>query len=325
MRDSEGTLAVPPTVSIVMPTFDRLQFLPPAIESVFAQTLTDWELIIADDGSGEDTRAYLRSIADARVRVLWLPHSGRPPVARNAALRAARGEYVAFLDSDDLWLPRKLELQVASLRRQPARRWGCTAFALVDAAGLPVAAVRAGWPAVSGPVRDRLLTDAVIATPSVIAARSLLEQVGPLDEELVMNDDGDLWLRFAAVSELDGVDEPLTLVRRHGLHGGSDIIAWRDLRRVIEKAQRTAGDAHFAAHLREQRAVTSAGLARSHALFGTRTDVVRTLAESAPYSWCYLQWWRVAAYAAARAFAPQVLRSAVRALRTCMQSRRPRT
>jgi glycosyltransferase involved in cell wall biosynthesis len=310
MRDSEGTLAVPPTVSIVMPTFDRLQFLPPAIESVFAQTLTDWELIIADDGSGEDTRAYLRSIADARVRVLGLPHSGRPAVARNAALRAARGEYVAFLDSDDLWLPRKLELQVASLRRQPARRWGCTAFALVDAAGLPVAAVRAGWPAVSGPVRDRLLTDAVIATPSVIAARSLLEQVGPLDEELVMNDEGDLFLRFAAVSELDGVDEPLTLVRRHGLHGGSDIIAWRDLRRVIEKAQR---------------AVTSAGLARSQALFGTRTDVVRTLAESAPYSWCYLQWWRGAAYAVARAFAPRVLRSAVRALRTGMQSRRPRT
>ena len=79
--------------------------------------------------------------------------------------------------------------------------------------------------------------------------------------------------RFAAVSELDGIDEPLTLVRRHGLHGGSDIIAWRDLRRVIEKAQRTAGDAHFAAHLREQRAVTSAGLARSQALFGTRTEL----------------------------------------------------
>ncbi|HYM28419.1 MAG TPA: glycosyltransferase family 2 protein, partial [Steroidobacteraceae bacterium] len=82
-----------------MPTFDRLQFLPPAIGSVFAQTLTDWELIIADDGSGEDTRAYLRSLTDPRVRVLWMAHSGRPGVMLNAALRAARGEYVAFLDS----------------------------------------------------------------------------------------------------------------------------------------------------------------------------------------------------------------------------------
>ena len=215
---------MPPAVSILMPTFDRLEFVPPAIESVFAQTFTEWELIIADDGSGAETKAYLQSLHHPRIKVLWLPHSGRPPVARNAALRAARGEYVAFLDSDDLWLPRKLELQVASLRRQPARRWGGTAFALVDAAGAPVAAAHAGWPAVSGRVRDRLLTDAVIATPSVIATRSLLEQVGPLDEELVMNDDGDLWLRFAAVSELDGIDEPLTLVRRHVCTGGATLL-----------------------------------------------------------------------------------------------------
>jgi hypothetical protein len=188
-----------------------------------------------------------------------------------------------------------------------------------------LAAARAGWPAVSGQVRDRLFTDAVIAMPSVIATRSLLEQVGPFDEDLAMNYDGDLWLRFAQLSELDGVDQPLTLVRRHSMHGGSDIIAWRDMRRVIEKAQRGAGDPQFAAMLHEQRAVTSAGLARSHALFGQRIDVARTLAESAPYSLRYLQWWRVGAYASARALAPRVMISALRALRSRMHSRRPRT
>jgi hypothetical protein len=96
--------------------------------------------------------------------------------------------------------------------------------------------------------------------PSVLAARSLLEQAGPLDEDLVMNYDGDLWLRFAELSELDGIDEPLTLVRRHGLHGASDTIAWGDLRRVVEKALRATRDARFAALLREQRAVTSVAL-----------------------------------------------------------------
>ena len=101
---------------------------------------------------------------------------------------------------------------------------------------------------------NHLFTDAVIAMPSVVAARSLLQQVGPFDEALVMNYDGDLWLRFAEVSELDGIDEPLTLVRRHGEHGGSDIIAWRDLRRIIEKALSTTRDTQFAALLREQRA-----------------------------------------------------------------------
>jgi glycosyltransferase involved in cell wall biosynthesis len=316
-----ATATAPPVVSILMPTFNRLEFVPPAIESVFAQSFTDWELIIADDGSGADTKAYLQSLRHPRIRVLCMAHTGRPPVMLNAALHAARGEFVAFLDSDDVWLPRKLELQVASLRHRPERRWSCTAFALIDAAGRPLQAARPGWPAVSGQVRDRLFTDAVIAMPSVIAARSLFEEVGPFDEELVMNYDGDLWLRFAQLSELDGIDEPLTLVRRHGQHGGSDIIAWRDLRRVIEKAQRAAADAQFAAMLREQRAVTSAGLARSHALFGNRIDAVNILAQSAPYSWCYPQWWRVGAYASARALAPRALLSALRALRARVKSR----
>jgi glycosyltransferase involved in cell wall biosynthesis len=308
---------VTPAVSILMPTFDRLQFLPPTIESVLAQTLGDWELIIADDGSGEETRAYLRSLTDPRVRVLWLTHRGRPGAMLNAALRVARGEYVAFLDSDDLWLPRKLERQIASLKRHPWRRWGCTSFALIDAAGRPSPSTgaRRAWPAPSGWVRDRLLTDAVIAMPSVIAERSLLEQAGPFDEQLVMNYDGDLYLRIAAVSELDGVDEPLTLVRRHGAHSGGDVIAWQDLRRIIEKALRATDDRQFAAHLREQRALSSGGLARSQAHFGTRGDVARTLIESAPYAWRYPGWWRLSAYASARAFTPGPIRTAVRALR----------
>jgi len=306
---------VPPAVSILMPTFNRLEFLPAAIESVFGQSFPDWELIIADDGSGSDTRAYLQSLAHPRVRVLWLAHSGRPAVMLNAALRAARGEYVAFLDSDDVWQPRKLEVQLASLRRHPARRWGCTGFALINAAGEPLAPRGAACTAPSGWVRERVLTDAVIAMPTLIVARDLLEQVGPLDEALVMCQEDDLWLRLAAASELDGVNEPLTLVRRHGMHGGSDIIAWRDRRRVVEKALRNTDDARFAAILRQQRAVMSAGLARSHSLYGKRIDVVRTLTGSAAYSWRYRQWWSGAFRAAAQAFTPRLVRRAVRALR----------
>jgi glycosyltransferase involved in cell wall biosynthesis len=295
-----------------MPTYDRLQFLPAAIDSVFAQTLDDWELIVADDGSGADTRAYLRSLTDPRVKVLWLPHSGKPAVMLNAALRVARGDYVAFLDSDDIWLPHKLESQLISLRRHPERRWSCTAFALVDAAGHRLAGREACLPAASGWVRDRLLTDAVVAMPSVIAARSLLEQVGPLDEELVMCYDDELWLRLGATSELDGVDETLTLVRRHALHGGSDIIAWRDRRRVVETALRIDSDPRFTAILREQRALMSAGLALSHALYGKRSDALRTLFASVPYSWRYGGWWSGAWHAAARVLAPRALRRLLR-------------
>ena len=71
-----------PQVSILLPTFDRLEFLPATIASVLAQSLTDWELLVGDDGSAAPTRRYLESLADPRIRVLWLAHSGRPTVRR---------------------------------------------------------------------------------------------------------------------------------------------------------------------------------------------------------------------------------------------------
>ena len=124
--------------------------------------------------------------------------------------------------------------------------------------------------------------------------------------------DDELWLRLAATSELDGVDEPLTLVRRHALHGGNDILAWRDRRRVVEKALRVDSDPRFTAILREQRAVMSAGLAGSQARYGKRSEALRTLVASAPYSWPYRRWWSVAWRTAARALAPRALRRLVR-------------
>ena len=98
-----------PLVSIILPTFGRLEYLRQTVASVYRQTLRDWELIVADDGSDAETRAYLRTLeADSRVRLLWLTHTGIPAIVRNSAARSAGGEYVAFLDSDDLWAPEKL-------------------------------------------------------------------------------------------------------------------------------------------------------------------------------------------------------------------------
>ena len=91
MRRSSPT----PLVSVVLPTFNRLRFLRPAIESVYAQTFSDWQLIIADDGSAPETRQYLQSLAtQPRVAVVWLPHTGRPSTVRNAALAVERRRQV---------------------------------------------------------------------------------------------------------------------------------------------------------------------------------------------------------------------------------------
>jgi glycosyltransferase involved in cell wall biosynthesis len=297
-----------------MPTFNRLEFLPAAVESLFAQTLAHWELIVADDGSGPDTRAYLETLqALPQVKVIWLRHSGKPSVVRNAALRAARGEYVAFLDSDDLWLPQKLQRQITSLEHHPHRKWSYTAFAVVDAAGNPRLALAGhGRQAESGWLLEKLLTGAaLIALPSVVVARELLMRVGAFDEELVMCEDDDLWLRLAAHSEIDGIEEPLTLVRRHAQHSGDDATAWRDRRRVFGKALRTSTDRQLRTVLRRLRAEMAAGLARSQAEGARRLAALGTLAASTPYSWRYRLWWAGAARTLLRAFAPAPLHAHV--------------
>jgi hypothetical protein len=270
-------------------------------------------LIIADDGSDADTRAYLQSINDPRASVIWLPHSGRPAAVINAALRAARGEYVAFLDSDDLWLPLKLEMQLASLRLHPLRGWSYTRFALVDGAGRPLASAGSPqWPAPSGWILEPLLLEqTVIAQPSVVVSRQLLERLGAFDEQLVMCYDDELWFRLAAHSEIDGIEVPLTLVRRHGQHSGSDILAWRDRRRVFEKVLRAHRGNHLESILKRLRAQMSAGLANSQAASGKRIDALGTLLASAHYSWRFPQWWR----GALRAFAPAMVRRVVRMYR----------
>jgi glycosyltransferase involved in cell wall biosynthesis len=295
-----------PEVSIVLPTFNRLQYLRPAVDSVFTQTYADWELIVADDGSGEETAAYLEGLANpSRVTVLRLPHTGNPGAVRNAACQVARGEYIAFLDSDDVWLPQKLALQVASLRSQPQRGWSHTAFSLIDDTGMPPAGRRVSWPAADGRILEQVITmEVVIAIPSVMVRRRLLERLGGFDVKQRMCEDYDLWLRLAAVSEIVGVRETLSHVRTHREHFHRDTIVSEDRGRALEKMLAANPDRSLQRILRRERAKVAAGLARSHAVYGGRWAALRVLLRSLQYSWGYPEWWLRGAEAAARAVAP---------------------
>src|SRR5579862_8362060 len=160
-------------VSVILPTFNRLRYLRPTVESLYAQTFPDWELIVADDGSESETREYLQCLAKRpRVTVVWLAHSGRPSMVRNAALRRAAGEYVAFLDSDDLWAPRKLERQIETLHARADCRWTYTGFLRVDQCGNPLPEEKTRhWMPYEGDIFDHVVTcRASIRTPSVLAA-----------------------------------------------------------------------------------------------------------------------------------------------------------
>ncbi|MFC6974687.1 glycosyltransferase family 2 protein [Halomicroarcula sp. GCM10025709] len=108
-----------PRVSVVVPTYNRADTVGRAVESALAQTVTDIEVVVVDDGSTDDTAAVVTGIDDERVRYLAHERNRGRSAARNTGIEAARGEYVAFLDSDDRWLPGKLDRQLAELSRRP--------------------------------------------------------------------------------------------------------------------------------------------------------------------------------------------------------------
>ena len=281
-------------VSVVLPTFNRLRFLRPAIESVYAQTFADWELIIADDGSDLETKQYLQSLTDdPRVKVVWLRHTGRPSMVSNAALLKAAGEYVAFLDSDDLWATRKLERQIETLRARVSCRWSYTAFLRVDGSGnpLPEEAQRP-WVPHEGDIFEQVVRGrASIRTPSVLATRQLIAQAGGFNEGLLSGEDYDLWLRLAFYSEVAIVDEPLVYVRRdHDSHTSdwqSAFVSWDS---SLSRSQQLV-DAGRRSLLREERMRNALKLAAIYAELGAQGRMLRVFWESLPYSWPYPQWW----------------------------------
>jgi glycosyltransferase involved in cell wall biosynthesis len=305
-----------PLVSIILPTFGRLKYLRPTVASVYRQTLEEWELIIADDGSDEETRAYLRALEDdSRVRVVWLAHTGIPAIVRNAALRAARGEYIAFLDSDDLWAREKLARQVETLRARPTCGWSYTAVSHIDGSGQPLVKEPFGpWLPCDGAVFERLVTGpAVIRTPSVLAVHELIARTGGFDESIRSAEDYDLWLRLALASDVALVNESLVQVRRHEAnHSRADwTLAFAGRDHALKKLQ-TRVKINRRALLRAERTRNALRLAARHASLGGNARMFRALCRALPYSWSSSLWWLAVVKIPLRPCLPQRLLDAYR-------------
>ena len=206
-----------PVVSVVTLTYNRLAYLKEAVSSVLAQTRSDWELIIVDDGSTDGTREWLAQLTDERIRVVLHEHSSWIAHLYNSGLDAARADWIAFVDSDDRWHPDKLEKHLAFHAQHPQFRWSYTAAAFIDGQGKPIPQERfKSWRPFEGDiVRSLLVQDALIALPTVMAQRSLLLESGGFDESLSFTSDYDLWLRLASRASCGAVPERLTYVRQH--------------------------------------------------------------------------------------------------------------
>jgi glycosyltransferase involved in cell wall biosynthesis len=210
---------IEPVVSVVLPTYNRMPLVEHAIRSVITQTFDGWELIVVDDGSTDATAAFLVGLDDGRTHVVRREHCGNPAVLRNAGIERARGRYVAFIDSDDEWVPHKLAVQIAEMEQHPDCRWSYASVVKIDAEGRTLPKERfKQWRPYSGRIFEKLLPhDAMIACPTVVATRELLQQAKGFDETYSFAQDYELWLRLARMSDVLAIPEELARVRLHPL------------------------------------------------------------------------------------------------------------
>ena len=238
-------------VSVVVPTYNYGRFIGETLDSLRAQTYEEWECVVVDDGSTDDTEEVVARISerDPRVRYLRQPNQ-RQAVAKNTGLAAARGRYVQFLDADDLLEPRKLERQVGFLEATPAADivyGGARYFHTErpDERLYGISGEEHPWmPELSGAGRElvhALVRMNIMAINAALVRREVFDDVGPFDPALPPVEDWDYWLRCALKGkrfEFRDFDQSLALVRTHAAstsrQHSSVLAAWRALRAKID-------------------------------------------------------------------------------------------
>jgi GT2 family glycosyltransferase len=206
-----------PCVSVIIPTYNRKTFVQETIDSVLAQTYTDYEIIVVDDGSTDDTGTVLRSRYGDRIHYLWQENQGES-AARNHGINLAQGEYIAFLDSDDVWLPDKLRKQVTLLEANSKLALLFCQAQLMDTNGNDLKGSRLGFDIKPEDLSlKRLYFENTITAggSTVLVRRAALIQTGGFDLVIQFGEDWDLWLRLRSRWEFGFLPEPLARIRRH--------------------------------------------------------------------------------------------------------------
>lgn len=220
-----------PEVSVIIPVFNCEKYLSESIGSVIFQTYKNWEIIVVDDGSIDRSSKILdryKNLLSSKIKVIVQERKG-PSTARNRAISASSGEYIAFLDCDDIWLPEKLEKQIEFLEQE--RRTGL----LYSDCYIINGSTENRYSSVTKPHRgwtfNRLLDKNFIPTSTVVIKKQVLDEIGLFDLDLWISQDYDLWLRIARTYRVDFIDQPLTRYRVHdlGISRNVDVMIDEDL------------------------------------------------------------------------------------------------
>jgi glycosyltransferase involved in cell wall biosynthesis len=228
-----------PAVSVVIPTYNRAHLLLRSLESVLGQTLPALEAVVVDDGSTDETERVVRELGSELVRYVRQPQRAGAQAARNRGIREARGDWIAFQDSDDEWLPDKLERQVPLIDDE----W----TVVHGTAREPMAGLLANDEDALEVLRRRPAT----LFPALLVSRAALERIGPLDEELDAYQEWDTSLRLAGLCRFVAPSDPVFVYHRTaGAISESRLDDVRGYEAVIEKHRGEIGSDAWDDHLR---------------------------------------------------------------------------
>jgi len=200
-----------PQVSVIIPSYNHARYLPEAISSVLAQTFTDWEAIIVDDGSTDNTAEVVAQFTDPRIRYIHQENRGLSG-ARNTGIRAAQGDYLAFLDADDEWEPTFLQRCLDALASNGALAGVYTLARFMDETGKVLPRFNSEAPS-GGAFRERILQGGCFPVHAALVRADVVRAVGLFDTRLTSVEDWDLWLRISERYPMRGIAEPLVRYR----------------------------------------------------------------------------------------------------------------
>lgn len=205
-----------PSVSVVIPTLNRSDWIKQAIDSVLAQTFDDYEIIVVDDGSTDDTRQVVNELQQNNTSIKYHYQNNRGRSAsRNIGIYLAQGKWIAFLDSDDLFMPDKLKIQFTALQSNPEYGMSYSDALAVNEQGRAINNRPLRLAEFTGQIYPGLLflKGTMITTPTVMARREVLLEVGGFDETMSVCEDLDLWRRIARKYPVLQIRQPLSVIR----------------------------------------------------------------------------------------------------------------
>ena len=222
-----------PKVSIVIPTYNSEKFIDRTIKSVLNQTFQNFELIIVDDCSVDNTRKMIREFQkqDDRIKLIALEkNSGAPAHPKNVGIKNAKGEYIAFLDHDDEWLPKKLEKQLELFKNSSDNLGfvGCNFLIIDDNRNKSREYCLPSWPREK--FFERFLLGNISSSSGIMIKQKVLDRIGGFDEKLKFADDWDMWLRISKHFDFDFVSEILVKYHLHSTNVTSNVGIQKELK-----------------------------------------------------------------------------------------------